>query len=135
MSPLLRSVSGSRDRRPAVTRPVTLAAGEVVPPPAALEAPAAAVWMELAPHAVAMGTLHPGAGYAFGLLCRAAVLERELAGVPEQRGGANHRGAMQRLETMLMRFMLTPVGKPQVDRAEPEDEWAAFDVVQGGKIG
>lgn len=91
------------------------------------------VWDWLAPHAIAAGTLTPAGAYGFSLMCRNIVLERELAADPDTRGQSNHRGVVQRIDAELARYMLAPMGKPLVSQAEPEDEFAQFDVIQGGK--
>lgn len=70
------------------------------------------VWMELAPHAFQGRTLNRATSLAFRLLCRNVVLERELSKDVELRGGANHRGIIQRVDAELARFMCAPMGKP-----------------------
>jgi hypothetical protein len=95
----------------------------------------AAVWRELAPHAIAERTLAPRTVMAFLLLCQNVVLERKLAAAPLSCAGPDHRGILARVEMGLHRFRLIPDGKPT---AVPDvlDEWAEFDgllVVQGGK--
>src|SRR3982751_7001573 len=69
------------------------------------------VWAELAPHALANRTLTKGTALSFRLLCRNVVLERTLALDPATRGGANHRGLLQRVDAELLRFNLSPCGK------------------------
>src|SRR5580765_8643117 len=84
---------------------------EVFDPPVDLTGPAHAVWLDLAPHAFAARTLTKGTARAFMVLCRNVALEHELAGDPALRGGANHRGILQRLDAELLRFNLSPCGK------------------------
>lgn len=90
------------------------------------------VWRALASHAIAEGTLTERTVLAFLLLCRNVVLERKLAAAPLTCAGPDHRGLLARVEVAMARFRLAPDGKP-VLQAEPEDEWAQFDVIQGGK--
>lgn len=99
--------------------------------PVALEESVRAVWEELAPLAITEGTLTARTTRAFVLLCRAIVIEGRLAASPLA-AGPDHRGMLQRVEAGMARFRLTPDGKP-VDKAAPADEWAAFDVIQGGR--
>jgi hypothetical protein len=70
------------------------------------------VWLKLAPHAVARQTLTKATAFQFELLCRNVVLERDMATDQEQRGTANHRGLIQRIDAELLRFDLSPNGKP-----------------------
>jgi hypothetical protein len=73
----------------------------------------------------------PGTADAFVELCRAMVLERELASDPDERGGPSHRGVMQRVEVWMLRFRLSPMGKElDVPDEEPADPFAQFDTVQ-----
>lgn len=76
------------------------------------------VWDALAPHATALRTLTPATEWSFRMLCRNVVLEETLA-KSEQRGGPNHRGILQRVDAELLRFNLSPCGKP-IYEAEPE---------------
>jgi hypothetical protein len=85
------------------------------------------VWLDLAPHAFQSRTLNRATSYSFRMLCRNIVLEREIAADAEQRGGANHRGIIQRVDAELLRFCLSPIGKPIVSDEKPADEWAEFD--------
>ena len=71
-----------------------------------------AVWLKLAPHAVARQTLTKATAFQFELLCRNVVLERALSQDAETRGTANHRGLIQRRDAELLRFDLAPNGKP-----------------------
>jgi hypothetical protein len=75
------------------------------------------VWEELAPHAFAQRTLTPATLVAFRVLVRNVLLERVLAESPMFQGGPNHRGVLQRVDAELLRFNLSPCGKPMV---EPE---------------
>ena len=105
--------------------------------PKGLEADAAAVWDELATHALAERTLTVRTAAAFVWLCRLVVLERKLAAAPLAQAGPDHRGVMQRVEMALARFRLIPDGKPVLVVEQPQDEWSEFDrpltVLPGGK--
>lgn len=70
------------------------------------------VWLELAAHATANGTLTDATSLAFRMLCRNIVLERQYMGSVADRGSANHRGLIQRVDAELLRFNLAPCGKP-----------------------
>jgi hypothetical protein len=86
------------------------------------------VWERLAPSAFKSKTLTKATEYQFVLLCRNVVLERELAVNPEMRGGANHRGILQRIDSQLTKFVLSPMGKPLIEDApKVDDPFAAFD--------
>ncbi len=69
------------------------------------------VWVELAPHAFKARTLTPATAFAFKLLCRNVVLERQYAQSVTDKGTANHRGLIQRVDAELLRFNLAPNGK------------------------
>lgn len=86
------------------------------------------IWLRLAPGAFAAGTLTKGTEYAFILLCRNVLLEQQLREGAETRGGANHRGILQRVETGLTAFGCRALGKPMVN-PEPEeaDPFQEFD--------
>lgn len=77
-----------------------------------------AVWLELAPHATANGTLTDATSLGFRLLCRNVVLERQFSASVMDRGCANHRGLIQRIDAELLRFNLAPCGKPVAAPAE-----------------
>lgn len=86
------------------------------------------VWLELAPYAFKARTLTRATSYSFRLLCRNIVLERALADDVEQRGGANHRGIIQRVDAELTRFCLSPLGKALIeDKPKVEDPFSEFD--------
>ena len=121
---------------PAVGMPVDLPAGQ------------AAVWAELAPHAIQARTLTPATAHAFRDLCEAIVLKRAAVsrigrdGLMLQSGERhsllpNALGLMGRVETGLQRFGLAPMGKEMSVRDEARDEFAEFDaplsVIRGGK--
>lgn len=71
-----------------------------------------AVWLELAPHAIANGTLTDATALGFKILCRNVVLERRYATSVNDQGTGNHRGMIQRVDAELLRFNLAPCGKP-----------------------
>lgn len=77
------------------------------------------VWLRLAPHAFANGTLTKATEYAFCLLCRNIVLERLYAGSVQDKGGASHRGVIQIIDRELLRFDLAPLGKPKEQPEAP----------------
>lgn len=78
------------------------------------------VWLELAPHAFRNRTLTRATSLSFRLLCRNVVLERALAQSVEDRGGANHRGLIQRVDAELLRFNLSPCGKAMFGEEQPQ---------------
>lgn len=90
------------------------------------------VWRELSPFALAAGTLTIGTAAAFGMFCRAVVLERVL-GRGREAGCSNHRGMMQRVEAGMLRFNLAPIGKPMPKQksGKPEDPFSEFDEATG----
>ena len=73
------------------------------------------VWLKLAPHAVRNRTLNKSTELAFRRLCGHIVLERELAMDGETKGRADHRGLIMRVDAGLLRFSLSPVGKPMYE--------------------
>lgn len=70
------------------------------------------VWLELAPFALQNRTLTPATALGFRMLCRNVALERNYSRSVNDRGGANHRGLIQRIDAELIRFNLAPCGKP-----------------------
>lgn len=88
------------------------------PAPDTLSPEARQVWWQLAPLAVKRKTLTKSTAFSFELLCRNVVLEREIAKDLSQAGGANHRGIIQRVDAELLRFDLSPNGKPHGEAAE-----------------
>ena len=122
----------------------------VVGMPVDLPAGQAAVWAELAPHAIQARTLTPATAHAFRDLCEAIVLKRAAVsrigrdGLMMQSGERhsllpNALGLMGRVEMGLQRFGLAPMGKEMSVRDEARDEFAEFDIsqpltlVKGGK--
>ncbi len=75
------------------------------------------IWMGLAPHALANGTLTPATSAAFAMLCQNIFLERRLAAAPLAVGGADHRGMKALVNKQLLQFNLTACGKPMPDAA------------------
>lgn len=69
-------------------------------------------WLKWAPHALANGTLTPATGHAFVLLCQNIVLERSMAAAPLAVGTPAHTAIKKLLDTQMLRFCLSPVGKP-----------------------
>ncbi len=75
------------------------------------------VWMELAPFAFQNRTLTKATSLAFRILCRNVVLERAFAQSVNDKGTANHRGMIQRVDAELRNFNLLPCGKPIYEAA------------------
>ena len=122
----LRAIDGGAGKRAAktvltgvpTTNPSTaIAEVEEFDAPDALAADARAVWLSLAPLAFKRKTLTRATAYAFELHCRNVVLER-LMSEGMDRGGAGHRGMIQRVENGLAAFDLRPFGKPIFDAEE-----------------
>lgn len=89
------------------------------------------VWLKLAPFAFAARTLTRGTADAFSDLCRNRVLMREIGADPDRRGGADHRGLIQRVESQMKSFALSPFGKPVAAEVPTEDDpFAEFDSAQ-----
>lgn len=110
------------------TRAASLPAVTAFESPADLTADERLVWARLAPHAFKARTLTAGMEYQFVMLCRNIVLERELALNPDTRGGANHRGILQRIDAQLLRFALSPIGKPLIEETPTlADPFSEFD--------
>jgi hypothetical protein len=101
---------------------------EAFGPPADLTPVERAVWLRLAPYAFAAQTLTRATEDAFSDLCRNRVLMADVGANPDKRGGADHRGIIQRVESQMRAFCLSPMGKPLVtDAPKVEDPFAAFD--------
>jgi hypothetical protein len=87
------------------------------------------VWVELAPHAFANRTLTKATSFAFRLLCRNIVREKQLGENVEERNGSNHRGLIREVNTRLLQFNLAPCGKPMFgedDQAKPANPLDRF---------
>jgi hypothetical protein len=97
----------------------------VVAVPISVEGAARGVWDALAPHAIAAKTLTPATSLAFAMLCRVVVLETQLATTDP--GGPDHRGVMQRMDSLMARFLLTGSGKASAPTEEKKDDFAEFD--------
>jgi hypothetical protein len=91
-----------------------------------------AVWLELAPHAIANGTLTTATALGFRMLCRNVALEKQYARSVNDRGTANHRGLIQRIDAELLRFNLAPCGKPV---GQPETAKPAVDPMKAKYFG
>jgi len=112
------------------------------------------VWGQLAPHAIAAGTLTPQKAAAFRDLCEAIIVKRRMLAqidadgytstqvdlqMDESGGGvqsvqpkahpllAKWIAMVGRVDGLMARFALTANGKPSVTKEEPVDEWAVFD--------
>jgi hypothetical protein len=117
--------TATRAQREAARKPVTV---EEFDAPNDLTTAERLVWLRLAPGAFAARTLTKATEYQFVMLCRNVVLEREIAADASLRGGANHRGIIQRVDAELARFCLAPMGKPIVEDApKVEDPFAEFE--------
>ena len=127
----LRAIDGGESHRAEAYRGLAVVAAPVmaespamavdVPAPDELTAAERLVWERQAPAAVKARTLTAGTELSFGRYCRMVVVEREMSRDPGQVGGPNHRGLLQRINTLELQFLLTPVGKPIHDApAEPE---------------
>lgn len=122
--------------------------------PSDLPAEQAAIWTELAPHALSAHTLTEATASAFRDLCEAIVIKRSMleriqadgltyekvtvdgAGVEHTELKAHplisqHRGMMQRVEAGYARFRLAPVGK---EIAAPVGDADPFDEFEGGPV-
>lgn len=100
-----------------VARPLDLASAEQ------------ATWDELAPLALAERTLTPSTSTAFRHLCEAIVMRREIArtiatdgltidtplGLKAHPLLTQYRGLTQRVEAGMLRFRLSPIGKPLIE--------------------
>jgi hypothetical protein len=146
-----RRLEGGRDRGKGASKPpkVTLIAA-----PADLPLAQRAVWNELAPHACEARTLTAGTAAAFRQLCGRIVLlgliEKQIEDdgimtdkvtlqMDEKGGGlqAVEKKAhdlltkcmtlMQRVDQGMLRFGLSPIGKPIAAAEKPKDEFDEFD--------
>lgn len=104
-----------------------------------------AVWDELEPLALAERTLTPSTTTAFKHLCEAIVLRREMAktialeGLTFETmfGPKKHplltefRGMTQRVEAGLLKFRLSPIGKPLIEPPTKNDR-DPFGELEGG---
>lgn len=98
-----------------VAVPAELPAPVDAPPPATLTEAERAVWVRQAPFAVRARTLTASTAMSFERYCRLVVLEAAMGVDPAVAGAANHRGILQRINTLELQFLLTPVGKPVSD--------------------
>ena len=124
-----------------------------VPVPEDLPLDVRGVWEELAPHAREERTLTDGTAARFRLLCEAIVLERQMraklladgltyiavtvdgAGNERETLKAHplcgpQRGMMQRIETGMVAFKLSPVGKPIPPPTSKEKPLSALEALQ-----
>ena len=103
----MQVIPGGLDSTPNQTETAT-----ILPPPDGLTKEERAIWMQLAPLATERQTLNRSTALSFEVLCRNLVLELVMARDPDLVGGANHRGLLQRVDAELLRFDLSPNGKP-----------------------
>ena len=93
-----------------------------------LTLPERLVWLKLAPLAFALRTLTRATEDAFSDLCRNRVLMLEIGKDAERRGGADHRGIVQRVQSQMKDFSLSPMGKPIISEApKAKDAFEDFD--------
>ena len=78
------------------------------------------VWLQLAPHAFAARTLTKGTELAFKMLCRNVLLEKEMRASVLDRGRSAHQGLIAKVDAELLRFSLSPCGKPMAEAAKRE---------------
>lgn len=74
------------------------------------------VWMELAPHAFKNATLAPATSYAFEVLVRHVLLERQFAQSVTEKGSSKHAAALKEVNKGLDAYGLRANGKPVSDR-------------------
>lgn len=119
--------------------PRTLPPAEHFDPPSFLTPEEIKVWSDLAPYAFEARTLTRQTAMAFADLCKSRVLCDELENdrgkfvgetwVEGKRGGADHRSMIQRVQSQMKDFALSPFGKPVIAEApKAEDPFAEFDV-------
>jgi hypothetical protein len=153
------TATSAEKKSAAVLIPAT--AGDGPEPPADLTDRQRAVWLELAGHAEAKKTLVPETMAAFRNLCSAVAIQRLIEAeieadgltgtkvtlqMDESGGGLQSvekkahtllpklTTVMQRVEAGMVRFGLSPVGKPMVEDKPAEiDPFAKFEVHKGGK--
>lgn len=131
-SAYLRALDGGAGKRPAKSEappPPPAAAVDEFDAPNDLDMETRHVWLELAPEASKKRTLTKATALAFKILCRNVVLERQYALSVTDRGSANHRGMIQRVDAELLAFDLRPCGKPIYDGEEqvaPANDADAF---------
>lgn len=114
-------------KQEASTTVAPAADNETVEPPAHLAPEVIEVWNELAPLALEARTLTKTTAYAFSLLCQNVHTERKT--YVWNRGRADHRGLIQRIESELLAFGLRPQGEAlsQPDQEEtPPNPLARF---------
>ena len=104
------------------------AATESVEEPDGLTEAERKIWAKLAPLATALRTLTPATEDAFADLCRNRALMLQMGRDYDQRGGPNHRGLLQRVQSQMKDFSLSPFGKPIIGEApKVEDPFAELD--------
>lgn len=88
------------------------------------------VWLKLAPHALSRQTLTKATALGFEMLCRNIVLERILAMDMDARGGPNHRGLIASIDRELLRFDLSPNGRPHGDAESQQPKKSKLQELQ-----
>jgi hypothetical protein len=97
---------------PSSGQPTIVAELETIEPPDDMTTGERQVWEQLSPHALSARTLVPATRYAFQRLCGYVALERELAVNPDRRATGDHRGMVRIVDAGLVRFALSPCGRP-----------------------
>jgi phage terminase small subunit len=102
-------------------------------------------WDELSPLALTERTLTPSTQTAFRHLCEAIVLRREMAnaiaidgltidtplGLKAHPLLTQYRGLTQRVEAGMLRFRLSPIGKPLIEAPTKKNDGDGFDEFEG----
>lgn len=148
------ALHGGRDRKPSTAPAAVVAPLEPVAMPADLPDDQRAVWLVLAPHALAARTLTAGTAESFRDLCRAIVVRDGLLATIQAQGWtfvkvsvdgagvehqelkkhplvADHRGWEQRVEAGRARFRIAPIGKEIAAPVKAADPFEEFDTPKG----
>lgn len=111
------------------------AAEPIAQPPEGMREAEAAVWLALAPLAVAQQTLVPATVRGFRELCEQAVMKQQIADAIAAAGAStsgmdallrHYAKLAQRFDQSLARFRLTAAGKPEAAASKPKkaSPWA-----------
>lgn len=116
--------------------PADAASSPLATPPEGMREAEAAVWRELAPHAIAQMTLVPGTLRGFRELCEHVVMKQSIADTIAAAGPAtsgmdallrHYAKLAQRVDASLARYRLTAQGKPEptaVVKPKAASPWA-----------
>jgi len=114
------SIKEQRESKPIVIRGMDV--------PEDLTPEECAIWRRLAPYALEARTLTKATAEAFADLCRNRALMLRFAKSGAEAGGPNHRGLLQRVQSQMKDFSLSPFGKPIIGEApKVEDPFAELD--------